>query len=293
MGSPKTNVRFGFHELIFPSHIISIWICFSSSLSMISLCTTLSVTKYTRDLVGTYSLSSAASTMWCLWEPFLKLAASQLSGEFRSAWMALLVLKIVSFCSCKTIIRCYFLTASQVLGSKCCKDWGHTQHFSYLVCLCLLYLYPGLLVLSIVFFLFLIRENPESFSYPLICKYYSSEYFAFISFMRKKSWSAFCSMNFFCLKARDRASTCKTYCCPVKHKEKRVTNGEDLIIQNEIMHCFPMKITVSTVWISIRRNKAKIKKYNIAGTKDICHGSTQSLLNEYTFRSSATMCIKT
>lgn len=126
--------------------------------------------KYRRDSGETYRLSSATSTMWCLWEPFLKVAGSQLSGEFRSAWMVLLVLKIVSFCSCKTIITCYCLTASQMPGSKCCKEWGHTKYFSYLVCLCLLWLYPGLLVVFIVFFLFFIRENPKSSSYLLIYK---------------------------------------------------------------------------------------------------------------------------
>lgn len=126
--------------------------------------------KYRRDSGETYRLSSATSTMWCLWEPFLKVAGSQLSGEFRSAWMVLLVLKIVSFCSCKTIITCYCLTASQMPGSKCCKEWGHTKYFSYLVCLCLLWLYPGLLVVFIAFFLFFVRENPKSSFYLLIYK---------------------------------------------------------------------------------------------------------------------------
>lgn len=157
----KTNVRFGFHELIFPSRILtSVWAYFSNSLSITSLCMALSVTKHRRDSGGTYTLSSATSTMWYLGEPFLKLVGSQLARECRSDWMTLLLLKLVSFRSCRTIIRWNNLLLLVIvwqhpkcLGEKAVNTGRNIQLFSYLICLCLMWFYPCLLVISASFFL--------------------------------------------------------------------------------------------------------------------------------------------
>lgn len=81
--------------------------------------------------------------------------------------------------------------------------------------------------------------------------------------------------------------------CKTQREKSTLTNGEDLFRQNEIMQCFPGRITVSTVWISISRTEAKKLQYS--WNKGVfAIGVPQGLLNEYmysAFWSWVAMCV--
>lgn len=133
-------------------------------------------------------------------------------------------------------------------GRKGCEYWEEYTTF-FLPYLPLPYVILSL-SLSNICKLFFIRENPKSLTYSLICERATElNILLSFSFMRKKTLDCILHYEILWHQIKRSGKYRRTILMPCKtqSEKSRLTNGEDLFRQKEIIQCFPGRIIVSTV----------------------------------------------